>query len=239
MIIARLTEESISIFAGWLDGLKDGSCIQVPVNLLDSPKAIHRLPVDVDVEPRKFSNRFEIAEYLFEKFATSELTDVDQDRGLWSWLSLFFIDEVCPVTADGSRIPGAVARHIPETGNFKRYYRHLIAGPYRIYKNFKVNPVAAMAVLCQPVHVPGDVVEQLASRQEIITNQGVLEAATRLYYDCKNNKIKRGAGGKGSGSARRFSDILDQLDLTWDLYSMSAEELIQVLPKEFDKFQNN
>ena len=28
-----------------------------------------------------------------------------------------------------------------------------------------------------------------------------------------------------------------QLDVAWDLYSMSAEELIEILPPEFDRFR--
>ena len=75
------------------------------------------------------------------------------------------------------RKPGALARHIPEPGNFQRYYRHLLAGPYRIYRAHRDDPQRALALLCQPLDSPGDVVEQLASRQELVTNRGIMELA--------------------------------------------------------------
>ncbi|MFQ5653524.1 MAG: hypothetical protein ACE5GW_02190 [Planctomycetota bacterium] len=46
------------------------------------------------------------------------------------------------------------------------------------------------------------------------------------------------AGGKGRGSARRLADLANQLDLTWDLHTMKAEELLEILPAEFDRFKD-
>ena len=83
---------------------------------------------------------------------------------------------------------------------------------------------------------PGDVVEQLASRQEVVTNPGILELATKLYVDSATQRIKRGAGGKSGGSARRLYDVIEQFDLTWDLYASSGDELAAVMPKEFARF---
>jgi hypothetical protein len=59
-----------------------------------------------------------------------------------------------------------------------------------------------------------------------------------MYLDASNNQPKRGAGGKGPGSARRLADVLNQFDVTWDLYSMSYEEVLAMLPGEFDRFRH-
>ena len=91
-------------------------------------------------------------------------------------------------------------------------------------------------MLCQPLDSPGDVVEQLASRQELVTNPGIIGLVTKLYVDMDTKRPKRGAGGKGGGSARRLSDVLEQFDLTWDLYAASADELVNVMPREFERF---
>ena len=45
-----------------------------------------------------------------------------------------------------------------------------------------------------------------------------------------------GKRGKGSGSTRRLNDVVEQFDLTWDLYASSGTELATVMPKEFAKF---
>lgn len=236
MKTARLNENGIAVFAGWLEILKQGGSVQAPTTLLTDPETIEALPVEVDVEQRTFVNRFEAAEYLFNRFAEAGLTDVDRDRGLWAWLSLFYFDSVCPAGKGGARKPGAQPRHIPEPGNFQRYYRHLLGGPFRIYRAHRDNPRSAMALLCQQLDSPGDVVEQLASRQELVTNRGVVALATKLYFDISTQRVKRGAGGKSGGSARRLSDVIDQFDLTWDLYASTGEELATVMPKEFAKF---
>lgn len=236
MKAARLNEASIATFAAWLETLKAGGSVLAPTSLLTEPTAIEPLVADVELEPRDFANRLEAAEYLHNRFSAAGLTDVEQDRGLWAWLSLFYFDAVCPPGKGGVRNPGATARHIPEPGNFQRYYRHLLAGPYRVYRAHRDDPSRAFVVLCQPLDTPGDVVEQLASRQELITNRGIVGLATRLYVDAATRQIKRGAGGKSGGSARRLSDVMEQFDLTWDLYAATGEELAAVMPKEFAKF---
>ncbi len=236
MRVARLNASGLATFAGWLESLKMGGAIQAPTALLTDAQNTESLITEVEAEPREFTNRFEAAEYLHTQFSVAGLTDVEGDRGLWAWLSLFYFDAVCPAGRGGARKPGALARHIPEPGNFQRYYRHLLAGPYRIYRAHRDDPQRALALLCQPLDSPGDVVEQLASRQELVTNRGIMELATRLYVDTESLRPKRGAGGKSGGSARRLSDIIEQFDLTWDLYAASGEELATVMPKEFSRF---
>ncbi len=94
-----------------------------------------------------------------------------------------------------------------------------------------------MLVLCGSLDQPGDIVEQIASRQEIITNGGIMDAASSLYYDSASGKPRRGAATKkGMGTVRRFIDILNQFDVTWDLYSLEGEDVIHMLPDEFSRF---
>jgi hypothetical protein len=87
------------------------------------------------------------------------------------------------------------------------------------------------------VSAPGDVVEQLASRQELITNKSVMAVVSNLYFDKENHAPKKGSGGKADGSPRRLADILNQFDLTFDLYSVPQAGLLALLPKEFDRFR--
>ena len=64
------------------------------------------------------------------------------------------------------------------------------------------------------------------------------EVATILYIDPKTGKPKKGSGGAGAGSPRRLTAAyLNQIDLTVDYRGMSAEQVLSILPKEFDKFR--
>jgi len=90
-----------------------------------------------------------------------------------------------------------------------------------------------MAVLCQRPGRPGDLVEQLASRQQVVTNPTIMQVATDRYVDPSTNKQLPSANSKGPGGARRFIDVLSQFDVTWDLSMMSPGDLHAHLPKEF------
>lgn len=187
---------------------------------------------EIEVEARSFVNRYAAGEYLYFLFRDSNISNLDEDRGIWAWLSAFYFDQLCPSGTN----PGKDYRWVPAVNSFRNYYRHLLAGPYFIYRAHKDNPQHAMAVLATPLHRPGDIVEQIASRQEIVTNHSVMEAATRLYIG-ENGAPKPRAAGRGPGSARRFADVLTQLDLTWDLYDLTTDKLLGLLPSEFDEFK--
>jgi hypothetical protein len=92
-------------------------------------------------------------------------------------------------------------------------------------------------MLCSPLWKPGEIVEQLASRKELVTNRAVADVATKLYYDSATGSFKRGAGSDTKGAARRLAALFNQLDLTFYLYGMACDELIALLPKEFDRFR--
>jgi len=209
---------------------------EYPVALLDGPEVADPVEAEVYVEHRTFENRLDAARYLHRVLSGSLLHNLETDAGLWSWLALFFFPDVCARDARGRPKPGEPARWVLEAKSFRRYYRHLLAGPYRVYRAHGDNPERAMALLATPVGNPGDIVEQIASRQELVTNRGVVAAATLLYWDPATGSVKRGAAGKTNGSVRRFTDVLSQLDLNWDLYSMTAGQIISMLPREFDRF---
>lgn len=238
MRLKRLNDAGIKRLEDFLYSLKNDSSSEKPESLLDDPTMSETLQVDIDIESEKFGNRFEAARYLNEKLSDSGLANIEKDRGLWAWLSLYYFDVLCPIDKSGKRNPGATARWVPEVNNFRTYYRHLLAGPYRIYRAHLDSPNSALVLLCGPVSNPGDIVEQLASRQELVTNKAILETAKILYLNTENLQPRRGAAGKGRGSVRRLADILNQFDLTWDLYSMNCLDLLKMLPREFDKFRN-
>ncbi len=237
MRLRRLNEEGIRRFGEYLDSLRTPTPLPYPNALLTDNATSEGVGSTVEVVPRSFDSRFQAAEYLQERLAESGLLELHRDRGFWTWLALFYHDTLCPMDGRGQRTPGARARHILESTNYQRYYRHLLAGPLLIYRAHRDDPTRALAVLWQPVDTPGDIVEQLASRQELISNRAIMSAATELYIDRTTRAAKRGAGGKSRGSARRLASLCNQLDVTWDLYAMNTPALLDKLPREFERFR--
>lgn len=237
MKLRRLNEEGLRQFGDYLDTLKGAPNSAPPIALL-TDGATSEEAAKVEVERQTFHSRFEAGGWLYSVLEQTRLRDTARDKGLWSWLSLLNFDSVCPRDGNGNRKPGERARHIPDAANFQRYYRHLLAGPWRIYRTHRDDPDRARVVLCQALHTPGDLVEQLASRQELVTNQAFMAAATQLYVDAATKQPKRGAGGKTRGTARRLADFCNQIDITWDLYAMDPSELLVKLPREFQRFRS-
>lgn len=235
MILRRLTATGIDHFTAFLSEVKDNPKAPVPLHLLTAGDTSAALTQLVTVENTTIlATRMAAGRFLSRLLPQGG--GLENDTGIWAWLSLLFFDQLCPLVK-GKRQPGDRARWIPEADNFQRFYRHLLVGPYLIFQYYRKQPDVANVLLCQPVHTPGELVEQFASRQEIMTNRAVIEAATRLYYDPATGTPKKGASTKAAGSARRLASFIGQLDLTWDLYSLTAERFIEFLPPEFDRFR--
>jgi hypothetical protein len=238
MKLRRLTDTGIEAFSNYLAKLRAEPTLAPPVQLLDSPGVSEPLKTDAAVEPRPFATRLDAAEYLHGLLAGSGLVGLDRDRGLWTWLTLYYFDQLCPADGHGKRKAGENARYIAELMNYKRYYRHLLAGPFYIYNAHSDCPQRAKAILVSKIHMPGDIVEQVASRQEIVTNKSVMDVITHLYICSDDDSVKRGAGGKTNGAARRLTDVLGQLELNFDLYLIAPDKLLDLLPTEFNRFRD-
>jgi hypothetical protein len=234
MNLRKFNENGIERFSDYLVALGGDPSLPVPTELLDDLQLTAELEPSIPIDHKNFASRFECAQYLDKILSSTSQRDF-RDAGLWAWLSLFYFDQVCP-EKHGKRKPGERARHIPQMTNFQRFYRHLLLNPLMIYRAHAGHLEEVMGLLTNSVSSPGDISEQLASRQELITNRGVLGAATALYFDPKLKRLRRGAGGKSAGSPRRLADFLNQVDLTFDLYAMGKGDLISILPKEFERF---
>jgi hypothetical protein len=236
--LRRFNAAGLTALGAALDRIDSGEVLDLAA-LRDDAALTETLSVMPIVDVKPFANRREAGESLVQLLKPFEpqIGDVERDRGLWAWLALAWIDVLAPADQEGRRRLKDRARWIPVVDDYRKYYRHLLAGPYRIFRAHQDHPELAMAVLATSVQQPGEVVEQFASRQEIITNANLLSAITTLYYDEKAKSLKRGSGGKLGGSARRLADVLQQLDLTWDVYGMTSEEILRLLPEEFSKFK--
>lgn len=195
--------------------------------------------------PQAFSTRYECAKYFNNLLAPFEGTipDIERDKGLWTWLAFCWLDLLAPKQSDGSRKIGEWRRWI--LSNDRKRHRHLLATPYRIYRTHRDDPACVLVVLCGPVDIPGNITEQIASRQDIVKSKTIMKALTDMYYlpalgsaaeDARLSRVGQLRDG-ASTSAVRMGKVLGQFYLTWDMFAMEAKEIIHMLPSEFDKFK--
>jgi hypothetical protein len=227
-----LNARGIEELRGFLQQIRGGAEFRANPAILYLDEYTTRLPRTVDIEPRTFASKFAAAEYL-----AGVLADVPASAaevGLWSWLALFYFDQLSPLDASGRRRPREDYHYIPSNSGWQRD-RHLLAGPYKLYQQHGAN---ARLLLYPPVHEHGAFVYDLGFRRDLITNKGLIEAIDLLYWDAKRGRPKRGATtASRPGNLRRLITVVQQLDFNYDLYGMRAEEILRLLPPEFDAWK--
>lgn len=235
MELRVLNDKGIGAFAGWIADLRVNPTLEPPVSLLTADDSSQPMDGQVEVAQVAFPSKLEAVRYLDERLGGVPPELIARGRGLWSWLTLFYIDQVLPARrSDGGRAPKQMAKYIPSEHGF-REYRHLLQGPFKLYK---VHGGRARLLLAKPLHVWSDLEEQLIALQELIRTRGAMEAADLLYFDETRGESKRGAANYNRpGTVRRFGAIVQQLSLTYDLHSMDGHAILSLLPSEFDRFR--
>ena len=196
-----LNEKGIQKFREYLAELREGGSRQIPTELLTDPSYSSKLADKVEVEEQLFNDKLEVAKYLYEKLQIFPQSQIDQNVGLWSWLSLYYFNQLCPAGKSGKRLPGQDYRYILDL-HYRRYYRHLLVGPYNI---FGLHREGAPLLLSGPLDRASKYYEELSSRQGFVTNRGIIEAANLLYFD-PEEKNPNGGLPQQQGSPERLFD---------------------------------
>lgn len=233
--IRRFTDAGTAAFKAYLARLRTGDSAPPPMHLLEDARHSEPAYPEVIAEARPFASRYDFARYADRLFEHEAPDAVFNDTHLWSWLSLYYFDQVCPVR-NGARRPGRDYRHIPEPV-FRLEHRHLLSGAFLVYTVYALKDDLAEFLLCTPLPKESKVYHDILSRQNLATNPAVITAARRLYFNTKTHSIKRGAYQKMKpGAWSRFITVIQQLELNYDLYSMTWKQVLELLPPEFDQW---
>jgi len=226
MRFRRFNELGVKAFAEFLCALRANPETSVPTDLLTNPRLTEPLSVSIDAAPPvSFASRMEFAKWLHAAATANGVEIPRNDAGFWAWLSLALFDHVCPMDGKGARKPGANARHMIETGDWKRRYRHLLQNAYEILFLHRDDPARALVALVNPLNQPGELTEQINGRQEIVTCPGCMSLATFLCVDTDGNR-RKGASGD---FARVFGKAVNRVSRTFDLPMMQPTQSAKLL----------
>ncbi|MCD1645716.1 hypothetical protein [Marinobacter adhaerens] len=232
--VRRLNDKGMQAFESYLSALSDDSTLAIPLQLLNNPVTSQELDEDLEVdENAAFENRYLMGLSLVDLLNGADSQQLLGDRGFWSWLALLWFDQLCPAGKDGKRKPKKPYNYILSE-NFRHRPRHALYTTWMLVANHGEN---ALFMLSKKPHERGEIIEQLAARQYFMACKGVIAAAHHIYFDPSRNTFKVGATSQTrKGNIRRFVTYLQQLDLTYDLGSISADSLLAILPPEYDGF---
>jgi hypothetical protein len=232
--LRRLNDRGIAAFRQYLQQIREGEEFQPSPAVLHIDDYSSRVEPAITIEDRQFETKLDAAVYLTEALAPLG-TSASGDRGLWSWLALYYFEQLSPKNAKGARRPREDYHYIPSSERIWSRDRHLLAGPWRLYA---LHGIHARLLLNPRVHEHGAFVYDLGFRRELITNRGLLEAIDTLYWDREEDRPKKGASStKNPGNLRRLITVVQQLDFNYDLYGMNAREILDLLPREFDRWK--
>lgn len=233
MNIRELTKEGEETLVDCILDMKQGKKTKVP-DLNRSPYSVPATigtSIDID-EKKKFKTRMEMGKYLSDILSAHKIDriSVREKVNMWSWLSYIWLNQLIEDAK-----PKELARYVCGSA-WNRYYRHIVASSYYI---FSIHGEAySKMFLDRPLASHGEVFEQLVSRQDVINNRAVVRVIHQLYWDEETKSVKKNVASKDiPGTARRFGEVLKQLQLTYDLHGMAEKEIMKILPAEFNKWK--
>lgn len=238
----RLTADGQKSFATWLE---QGTGETPPESLLDGDLTEDGLAAEVD-ESMVFQNRFEFGSYLTNQLATVDfvrLMSIAED-GTWDWLSVVYFSQIRKRAKKTGRFQSVEHFIVTRKGlKGSLAYRQAARTSFELVR---FHGSAAKVCLLRAMNTFGDTAEQLASRNYLARNSALFGAAATLYlrgdavvkgassYPTPPKKRKKG-DRKGYGGLRRLQIQLGRLQLTYDTGDMSSQDLVALLPREFDK----
>jgi len=232
--IRALNSKGIEVFNDYIFRRRSKENVQPPYYALFDAEYSEEINVSIDIEEIEFSSRYEIGTYLTDKFNLINIQPYLGHKGFWSWLALFWFDQLAP-KKDSQHAPAKEYNYILSS-NYNHRPRHAIFMTWQLVNQYGED---VRFMLSKAPSVRGELTEQLMARQEILSSNSAIGVASLLYYDTNTGSFKRGATGrKSAGCVARFVSWLQQVQRTYDIFSMSKEELSYLLPNEFEKFQN-
>lgn len=207
-----------------------------PENMMPLIPEVHADSSQIQLNTERiFLDRKDFGEYL-----ANTLGDIGQiyaqENGFWLWLSFIYVKQLA-YKDDSSPNTGKMGRWVPSPKGQSRY-RHLVRGPYNVcYQHTEHDDIKTLLLGARSLNTSGDVYEQLyGGRAEIAAYAGVLKGLARIFT--KDGRVKVGvAGGSDQpGTARRVGKLLNQLKLTYYLEALTPDELLDILPKEYNRW---
>jgi hypothetical protein len=235
MILRQFNEEGIKAFSAFLVALREKPDTSVPWNLLEDFNLTETITPSVEVEKREFSSSAEAASYLLKKLKPLPESLVLENRGLWTWLSLYYFDSICPVRSERRKVR-STEFYVYDPKHPHRAYYHLLNVPWRIVR---MAPEHYRLFLSGPVHQQNEVTREVMKRLYLLRIPCLFEVLDRLYWDERQQRPRKGIVSRDRvvpGDLRnRFPIRIRQLEKTYDLVSLTADQLIDLLGEEFQQ----
>ena len=207
---------------------------EVAQELLESTMLSTEVFPAIDVPRRLFTTKREAAVFLTKLLADIPKQTLIEDQGLWTWLSVYFFDSICPRKGGLVKVRNDYT-YIYEAKNMRHFYRHLLFISWRI---LDISPRYNRLFLDRSVSSLDRLTEEVMKKLYLTRIPCLFEVIDRIYWDPNTNRPRRGVTDSvrvtEGDLTHRFPTKIRQLEKTYDLQSLDADQLLELLGDEFD-----
>jgi hypothetical protein len=232
-ILRRFNDAGIAEFVRRIETLRAGGAADIDDAFVTDGKLTEPIVPEVRLERPAFKTKRDAGAYLSERTRAARAVHGDDDRGLWTWLSAWHWDAVCPVRSDRGRRPGSPFNYVFGFGNIQNSKKHLLFVAASIYE---IAPESRL-LLDTPVETLTQVVQEVSTRVVLFRLQGLYGLMDLLYRDPSTGRPKKGIvdtrAAKPGDVRHRLTARIRQLEVTHDLTNLNAEQLLNLLGDEF------
>lgn len=239
MKLRQFNDAGIEAFRVYLNACRLDPSLPPPLGLLEDDSLTQRIEPAIEMDPIHFDTKSEAAHYLTNRLAGLPERQLTTNIGLWSWLTLFYFDSVVPMK-DAKRIVKGEYYYILDAHDSRYIYRHLLWVAWRV---LLVSPIHNRLMLSTSASQLDKVSERVMSRLYLTRIPCFFEVLDRLYWDLARGRVKRGVANqkapKPGDLTHRLPMRIRQLEPTYDLNSLSADHLLELLGSEFKPWLEN
>jgi hypothetical protein len=232
-ILRRFNDAGIGEFVRRIETLRAGGTAEIDDAFVTDGKLTEPIVPEVPMERPAFKTKRDAGAYLSERTRAARTVHGDDDRGLWTWLSAWHWDAVCPISLDGRRKALAPYCYVYGQTFAQRRKQHILAVSVQMYE---LCPSSRL-MLDTPVTRLMKVVECVSTRLFFQRISGLFPLLDLMYYDPQRNAAKAGIIDarvtKPGDLVNRLPARIRQLEVTHDLTNLSAEQLLNLLGDEF------
>lgn len=238
--LCEMTDDGVKVCRDYFAELRLGHQINFPETVLLDPQFSKPVVPEILVGQDRFATKRDAGMYLHHRLKVLDHQRVIGNYPLWSWLGMFYFETMSERNTHGDvllqrRPDYAHVIDLNDVSQTRDAHAHRLMLSYEL---FTYHGEKAWWMLEQPVYAYPGLIQRVIRSPERFRSTGVIELVHLLYVDPRTRQVSRRASEQNSGDLPggllRLNVILDQLSVNYDVYGMSASQILDLLPDEFE-----
>ena len=232
-LVRRFNADGIEAFRRELAECRTAPTRDIPLEMLTDPMLTESVLPSVEIELRGFKTKGDAAVYFHQIFGGIPKQQLLEDAGLWTWLSLYYFEIVCPKHSGIRKVRNDYT-YVYEAKSIRHFYRHLL---FVSWRTLDIAPTHNRLLLSTSISSLDKFSSEVIKRLYMTRIPCFFEVLDRLYWDEKRGRARPGVTDFQKVTAgnlvHRLPNRIRPLEKTYDLHSLTADQLLSLLGEEF------